>query len=172
MYRFSAFPLSASCRCDWMRVRYSSVFQSKSIFCLIRMFGTLTSIVVRLHRWVPANQPSVEHWSISTSCRLMSTRTTPLQRQEDTINPAVEELSLSAQSEGSLQVDSSESLGKLNYIQFQWDVTSHPEHNNNSPQCCSICISAEITLLVQRIPHNEHLWFSIKNGLVFKHACD
>lgn len=40
---------------------------------------TLTSMVVRLHRWVPANQPSVEHWSISTSCRLTSTLTTPLQ---------------------------------------------------------------------------------------------
>jgi len=38
----------------------------------------LTSIVVRLHLCVPANHPSAEHWSISTSCKLMSTRTTPL----------------------------------------------------------------------------------------------
>ena len=61
--------------CVHITVRFSRVNQS----CLNRVFGTLTSIVVRLHRWVPANQPSVEHWSISTSCRLMSTRTTPLQ---------------------------------------------------------------------------------------------
>lgn len=83
-------------------VRHSSAFKGgESNSCLIRVFGTLTSIVVALHRWVPANQPSSEHWSISTSCRLMSTRTTPLQdRQEDTINPPGEELRQSVQSEG------------------------------------------------------------------------
>lgn len=59
----------------------TTMLQSTAISCLFCMFGTLTSIVVRLHRWVPANQPSEEHWSISTSCRFMSTRTTPLQNR-------------------------------------------------------------------------------------------
>lgn len=39
-------------------------------------------MLVRLQRWVPANQPLAEHWSMSTSCRLTSTRTTPLQERE------------------------------------------------------------------------------------------
>lgn len=39
-------------------------------------------MLVRLQRCVPANQPLVEHWSMSTSCRFTSTRTTPLQERE------------------------------------------------------------------------------------------
>lgn len=35
-------------------------------------------MLVRLQRWVPPNQPLLEHWSMSTSCRFTSTRTTPL----------------------------------------------------------------------------------------------
>ena len=104
MHRFTAFPFSALVEMwldAFVRLPQFSFQRGESISRLIRMFGTLTSIVVALHRWVPANQPSVEHWSISTSCRLMSTRTTPLQdRQEDTINPSGEELRLSVQSEG------------------------------------------------------------------------
>lgn len=97
-YRFRAFfrllPHEDATECVYVAVQHSG---AKSIFCLIRVSGTLTSIVVALHRWVPANQPSVEHWSISTSCRLMSTRTTPLQDKEDTVYSPAEELLVSVQ---------------------------------------------------------------------------
>lgn len=41
----------------------------------------LTSELLRWHLWVPENQPSLEHWSMSTFWRFMSTFMTPLKKQ-------------------------------------------------------------------------------------------
>lgn len=41
-----------------------------------------TSELLRWHLCVPENHPSLEHWSISTFCRFMSTLTTPLEKRK------------------------------------------------------------------------------------------